>query len=162
MLNIEDALIERYPDRLVDNIRSQNELLSRVYAGDKALSIILSTVIVLLIGITSLGVVGLANSSVSQRHKQIGTRRALGAQKADVISYFLVENLIVTTLGVLAGTFLAYGFNYWLVTEFAQPKLAGYYVPLSVLLLLLLGQLAVFMPALKASNISPAVATRSI
>ena len=104
----------------------------------------------------------MANSSVSQRHKQIGTRRALGAQKSDVISYFLIENFIVTTFGVVAGIFLTYGFNYWLVTEFAQPKLEGYYVPLGVILLLLLGQLAVFMPALKASSISPAVATRSV
>jgi putative ABC transport system permease protein len=162
MLEVEDALVKRYPDRLVDNLRSQNDLLSRVYAGDKALAIILTSVIILLIGITSLGVVGLANSSVSQRHKQIGTRRALGAQKADVVSYFLVENMLITGTGVVVGVFLAYGFNYWLVTEFAQPKLQGYYVHLSILLLFLLGQVAVLMPALKASNISPAVATRSI
>ena len=67
MLSAEDVLIERYPERLVDNVRSQNELLERVYSRDKALAIILITVISLLIAITSLGVVGLASSSVSQR-----------------------------------------------------------------------------------------------
>ena len=36
MLEVEDALVDRFPERLVDNIRSQNDLLSRVYASDKA------------------------------------------------------------------------------------------------------------------------------
>lgn len=162
MLSVEDELVNRYPERLVDNVRSQNELLERVYSRDKALAIILLTVIVLLIGITSLGVVGLASSSVSQRKKQIGTRRALGAQKMDIVRYFLVENIIVTTVGVLVGTALAYGFNMWLVTNYAQPKLDNLYVPISIVVLYLVGQTAVFMPALKASGISPATATRSI
>ena len=162
MLSVEDELINRYPERLVDNLRTHNELLERVYSRDKALAIILLTVVALLIGITSLGVVGLASSSVSQRKKQIGTRRALGAQKRDIVRYFLVENVIVTTVGVIAGSLLAYGFNIWLVTEYSQPKLEDIYVPISVLVLYMVGQIAVFFPALKASGISPATATRSI
>ena len=162
MLNAEDALIQRYPERLVDNVRSQNELLKRVYSRDKALAVILITVITLLVSITSLGVVGLASSSVSQRKKQIGTRRALGAQKMDIVRYFLIENVLVTTLGVVIGAALAFGFNMWLVTEYSQPKLDSLYVPVGVVMLYLVGLIAVLMPALKASGISPATATRSI
>jgi putative ABC transport system permease protein len=162
MLSIEDALTQDYPERLVDNLRSQVELLERVYSRDKALAIILVSVITLLVIITSLGVVGMASSSVSQRRKQIGTRRALGAQKADIIRYFLVENFLITSLGVLAGCLLAYGFNFWLVSEYAQTKLEDHYVPIGVAALYLIGQLAVLLPAFKASNISPATATRSI
>ncbi len=162
MLASEEALTKRYSERLIDNLRTQNELLERVYSRDKALAIILISVIVLLTAITSLGVVGMASSSVSQRRKQIGTRRALGAQKMDIIRYFLVENLLITTLGVVLGGVLSYAFNFWLVSEYAQAKLEGLYVPLGMLALYVVGQLAVLVPALRASSISPASATRSI
>jgi putative ABC transport system permease protein len=36
---------------------------------------------------------------VAERTRQIGTRRALGAQRGDILRYFLLENWIVTTLG---------------------------------------------------------------
>ena len=52
------------------------------YANDRAMMIILGTVIFCLLTITALGIVGMASFWVTQRTKQIGTRRALGATRA--------------------------------------------------------------------------------
>ena len=64
---------------------------------------ILLLVIALLIGLTALVVVGLTSFHVRQRTKQIGTRRALGARKADIIRQFLLENWVITTAGAVLG-----------------------------------------------------------
>ncbi len=159
---IEEALLNREPDRDVDVVLTQTELLERSYQPDRAMTIILMAVIVLLITVTTLGVVGLANSSVNQRTKQIGTRRALGARRIDVIRYFLVENAIVTSCGLLVGAVLAFAFNYWLVNEYSLARLDWRYVPIGFIVLFLLGQLAVLAPARRAATVSPSVATRTV
>jgi putative ABC transport system permease protein len=59
------------------------------------MAIILSIVISLLIGLTALVIVGLASFHVTQGSKQIGTRRALGAKRMDIIRQLLLENWLV-------------------------------------------------------------------
>ena len=43
--------------------------------------------------------------------KQIGTRRAVGARRIDILRYFMVENWILTTAGLVVGCVLAYVFG---------------------------------------------------
>jgi putative ABC transport system permease protein len=126
------------------------------------MAIILGAVIFALLAVTALGIVGMASFWVAQRTRQIGTRRALGATKFDILRYFQTENFIITTLGLIAGGVLAYGLSLWLMQQYQSPRLPWYYVPVGFVCLWLLGQLAVFGPALRASRVPPAVATRSV
>ena len=64
---------------------------------------LLSFVVVLLTAITGLGIVGLASFNVSRRTRQIGIRRALGATRASVMRHFMIENFLVSTVGVAVG-----------------------------------------------------------
>jgi len=106
--------------------------------------------------------VGLAVFSINRRRKQIGTRRALGATRLAILRYFLLENLMITGTGVITGAVLAIAFNMFLVQSFDMPRIAWYFAPLGMLVLLILGQLAVIGPAARAAQISPALATRSV
>jgi putative ABC transport system permease protein len=119
-------------------------------------------VIFALLLVTGLGIVGMVSFWVTRRTKQIGTRRALGARRFDIRRYFMIENLIVVGLGVALGLVLTYGFNMWLMQHYELPRLSWYYAPLGALVVLLLGQLAVFGPATRATRVSPAVATRTV
>jgi hypothetical protein len=56
------------------------------------MAVYLTVLTALLLGIAALGIFGLAAFNVSTRTKQIGTRRAVGARRTDVVRYFLVEN----------------------------------------------------------------------
>jgi putative ABC transport system permease protein len=162
MPQVEDALLKSEPNRLISRVLTQREVLEQVYANDYATVAVLIVVMGLMLLITGLGIVGLASFSVRQRTRQIGTRRALGAKKRDILRYFIIENLLLTTLGVILGGILTYLVNYLLARHFGSEQLDARYLPSGMILVYLLGLIAVFGPAYKAASIPPAIATRTV
>ena len=160
--SIEKVLFDRNPERVVSSMRTMSEHRARSYSSDHAMSVILWVVISLLVVITSLGIVGIVSFNISQRTKQIGTRRALGARKVDIHRYFITENILITSVALIVGTILAVAFNVYLVDAFEMTPINWYYLPIGILAMLLMGIFSVWMPAQKASNVSPAVATQNI
>jgi len=126
------------------------------------MAIFLVSVTTALLAITALGIFGLATFNVSTRIRQIGTRRAVGARRADIVRHFLVENWMVTSAGVVAGCGMALGIGYWLSLKYELPRLDLYFLVGGVLAVWILGLLAAWQPARRASAISPAVATRTV
>ena len=159
---VEKTLTDNGRNRLVRNVRTMSETVANSYANDKAVAIVLFVAVVLLLIVTGLGIVGLASFAVRQRTKQIGTRRAVGARKRDIIRYFLTENWLMTTIGIIFGTVLAVGLNYLLAAKFGVDRLNLYYVLGGIFVLWLLGFIAVAAPARRAAKISPAIATRTV
>jgi putative ABC transport system permease protein len=148
--------------RIITKVKSLEAIAAGSYADDRAMAVYLSVVIVLLLGISALGIFGLASFNVSTRTKQIGTRRAVGARRLDIVSYFMVENWLVTTAGVVTGCVLALLLGFWLSTTFELPRLKLYYLVGGVLVLWAIGLAAAWMPARRAARVSPAVATRTV
>ena len=99
---------------------------------------------------------------INRRRKQIGTRRALGATRLQILRYFMVENFLVSGIGVALGAVLTIGFSILLTSSFNMPVMAWYYTPLGMLALLVIGQIAVLGPSSGAARTEPAIATRSI
>jgi putative ABC transport system permease protein len=158
----EQELAESNPSRIIGKLRSMQQIRGDAYAGDRAMALILGAVIIALLAITALGIVGMASFWVAQRTRQIGTRRALGASRIDILRYFHTENFIITTLGLIGGGILAYAVSLGLMRWYQAPRLPWYYVPIGFLCLWLLGQIAVLGPATRAARVPPAVATRSV
>ncbi|HET8942354.1 MAG TPA: FtsX-like permease family protein [Rudaea sp.] len=115
-----------------------------------------------MLAVTSFGIVGLTSFWVGQRRRQIGIRRAVGATQAQIMRYFQTENFLLSTAGVVFGMLLAFGINLYLMQHYQMNRMPWYYLPASALALWLLGQLAVFGPARRASRVPPVVATRSV
>ena len=159
---IEQKLAESNRGRVVKGVRSLEEMAARSYRQDRGMAIILGIVISLLVGITALVVIGLSSFHVTQRTKQIGTRRALGAKRRDIIKQFILENWIITTVGAVFGAILTVAVAYWLETSFSLPRLDWNYLPIGIVTLWILSTLAVIEPARRAASVPPAVATRSV
>lgn len=158
---IEKRLVEVNGGRNVV-VRTIPDIKSNFQSGQKLLLNVLSGVIVLLLFVTSLGIIGLTSFSVAERTRQIGTRRALGAQRSDILRYFLLENWIVTTLGLSLGILLAVGLNVLLVENLKVKRMDLSLLASGVLLLWAAGLLATFFPALKGARVAPAIATRNV
>ncbi len=162
MVGVEEALAASNRTRLIRNVMTLEEMAARSYRGDRAVAVVLIVAIVLLLIITGLGIVGLASFTVRQRTKQIGTRRAIGARKRDIIRYFLTENWLMTTIGIIIGTALTIAINISLSNLFDLARLDYWYLVGGMALLWLLGLLAVTGPARRASRVSPAIASRTV
>jgi putative ABC transport system permease protein len=157
-----EEYLSKNRSRIVDVVRSYEEQKKRTYSGDIAMVKLLTAVIVVLTGVTGLGIVGLAWFSVTQRRKQIGTRRALGATRWDIVRYFMLENWLVTSAGLAVGLAGTMGLNWFLDTQYSVGRVPLWYLPIGMVALWALGQLAVLLPARRAANIPPALATRSV
>ena len=162
MAELETELSELNRNRVIREVRAHEDMVARSYEIDRAMTNILIAVITLLTLLTALVIVGLASYFVSQRTRQIGTRRALGATRMDILRYFLLENWLITTLGAVVGCVLTIGVSYVLETNFELPRLDWRYLAVSVVALWAISQLAAYWPARRAMDVPPAVATRSV
>ncbi len=162
MKNVQSELAELNTQRVVMEPNSFQEIRERFLRADKALATMLITVVVLLLLVNILGIVGLVSFWVTQRTKQIGTRRALGATRGNILRYFLIENALISSMGVALGALAALALNNWLVTQFKVDRLPWEYLAGGSVALLLLGIAAACVPAMRAAAIPPAIATRSV
>ncbi len=157
----QDQLYQVSRDRVLDEVKSFSEVRADAYRDDRGLSIILATVCAALLAVTVFGIVGLTSFWVTQRRRQIGVRRALGATRRAILAYFQTENAMIAAAGVTLGIALALGLNLWMVSSFEMARIGVAYVLAPAAAVLLLGQFAVLWPALRAASIPPAVATRA-
>jgi putative ABC transport system permease protein len=158
---IEGPILDVEPNRIV-TVETLAEIKDNTYGGSLALVKILGAVIVLLVLVTSIGIIGLTAFSVTERTRQIGTRRALGATKGAIARYFLVENWMITAIGLTIGGVLAFALNYGLIQIADAPKIDLSLLTTAVLALWTLGLLAALAPALRATNVLPEIATRNV
>ena len=153
-----DVLRKLDPHVAIIAQRSVTDARKQQLGKDLAMARALAGLCVILLAITGLGIVGLSSYWVQQRRRHIGVRRALGATRADILRYFMLENFLLTSLGVVLGMVLAYGLSMLLMHYYELPRLPWFYFPLGAVALCVTGQLAVLAPALRAAAISPATA----
>ena len=138
------------------------DMREHMLAKSKASVWLLSGVSLVVLIVAMVGIMGLTGYWVQQRTRQIGIRRALGARRIDILRHVQLENLLVVSAGIALGMLLTYAVNLWLMRHYELPRLPWTYLPLGAALMLVLGQLAVLGPALRAAAVPPVVATRSV
>lgn len=158
---IEKTLLASNNGRNVE-VQAIPEIRRQYDARDRAVVFALNAVMFLLIFVTALGIVGITSFSVAERQRQIGTRRALGATRSDILRHFLLENWMITSIGAGLGLVVAYALNLGLMSLVEGAKLDGWILVVGVGLLWATGLAAALGPALRAARIAPAIATRNV
>ena len=158
---VETTLLGQQAERIL-TLQTMREVKGNGYALNVFLVRVLALITVLLLAVTALGIFGTTSFSVTQRTKQIGTRRALGASRTEIVRYFLLENTLIAGMGIGLGLVAAFGLNLLLVTQSAGARIGPGLVLGGVLLLWLIGVAATIVPARRASMLSPALATRTV
>jgi putative ABC transport system permease protein len=161
---VRQALLAVNPSRLINGngwgVEAYSDIRTRGYFRDRGMAFLMGAICVILLGVTSAGIVGLTSFWVVQRYRQIGVRRALGARAVDILRYFQLENILIVAIGVAAGDVLAFALNRWLMEHYELAPLPYRYVWLGALAMFVLGQASVLIPARRASQVPPIAATR--
>jgi putative ABC transport system permease protein len=147
-------------DLPVSNVRTMNDAIAEaVPRFNVQLLAIFAALAVLL---SAVGVYGVTSYAVSQRTKEIGTRIALGASRADVVGMVVREGIAVGVVGVAAGVSTAYALTRVLssVLYGMTPTDPQSFVFASVSMLLV-AVAASYLPARRAATVDPLVALRS-
>jgi len=162
VLKAATAAVERVDrGRIVTAARTIEEMRSTYYAQDRAMAWLMGGVIVALLVVTAFGIVGLASFWVQQRTRMIGTRRALGATRGQILRYFQWENFLLSSAGIVLGMLGAFGLSVLLMANYEMPRLPWAFLPVGALALWALGQLAVLAPARRAAALPPVEALRA-
>ena len=158
---VEQMMLERNEGRII-TVNTLEEVEYREMKDIMAVGTMLGAVSGLLIAVTCLGVIGLTSFSVTKRTREIGTRRALGATRLAVLRYFLVENWVLTTIGMTFGVAVTYGLNYALAEIASVPTLGFGLLAWGMVLLWVVGLLSALAPALRGTAVQPVVATKTV
>lgn len=154
------ALQRNDVNRIMKRVESYEDLKDNYFRRDSMMAVLLSSSGLALLIVTGLGISGLAGFWVRQRHRNVGIRRALGATSGSIIRYFLVENFLISIVGVVLGSLGALLVNQGLMSLYEVPRIHLGFVFAGAVVVCMLGQLSVWVPAHSAAVMHPVDALR--
>ena len=137
------------------------ELLRRAERTKQIFNIVLGSIAAISLLVGGIGIMNIMLASVTERTREIGIRRALGAKRADIIAQFLVETVMLSGAGGVIGVMLGVAIPY-LVTHFAEMKtIVTLWSPmLAFTISALVGVVFGIYPAIRAASMDPVEALR--
>ncbi|MDP3269189.1 MAG: ABC transporter permease [Legionella sp.] len=155
-------MISSFAPKLSVFPRSAKQIIASMESQGQIFTLLLAVIggISLLVG--GIGVMNVMLVSVSERKKEIGIRKAVGAKNSEIQALFLVESVILSLIGGVLGVLLglvftrivAY-FSGWSFSIFWLPPIAGFFVSAAT------GIFFGFYPARRASKLEPMASLRS-
>ena len=164
---IGEILRERH--RVVEDdftIQSQRDLLGFVNTFTTALTIFLGGIAAISLVVGGIGIMNIMLVSVTERTREIGIRKALGAKRRDILLQFLLESVIVSVIGAVIGIGLG-GLLSFIVSQiplgddtFLPTLVAGDAILLAVGVSMAIGLFFGIYPAARAASLNPIDALR--
>jgi putative ABC transport system permease protein len=166
---VTNTLLQRHhitnPAEADFQVRTQQDLLASSERVGTVMQWMLSVVAAIALLTGGIGIMSLLLGSVGERTYEIGIRRAVGAARKHILAQFLVEALLLSCIGGLAGLAVGYGaasFMGDIVTDLPAPIVTTTAVLVAIALAVVVGAVAGLYPAMRAANLEPAEAVRRI
>ena len=159
---LERMLYNLYENEDYYNVTSQEAMLETLSSVTDTLSIILGGIAAISLLVGGIGLMNIMIVSVTERTREIGIRKAVGAKRFDIMLQFLIEALILTVLGGLVGILV----GCLAITIIGKIGLvpavySAKWMLISFIVSLSIGILFGLFPAYKAANLNPIEALRS-
>jgi macrolide transport system ATP-binding/permease protein len=162
--DIQNLMAERHnrdPAKKPFEIRNMAEIQAALGSTTKIMSILLASIAGISLVVGGIGIMNIMLVSVTERTREIGLRKAIGARRQDIMAQFLIEALAISLLGGLSGLALGVGLS------LGMARGAGWPMEISTLSIVVAFGFSVFIgiffglwPAMKASKLDPIEALR--
>jgi putative ABC transport system permease protein len=155
------CLLERKHEKADYRMIVPLELLKRAEATKRIFSIVLGSIAAISLLVGGIGIMNIMLASVTERTREIGIRRALGAKRRDIVVQFLVETVLLSGVGGLLGVAIGVIIPYF-VTTFADMKtIVTFWSPVVAFTIsAVVGVVFGLYPALRAARMNPVEALR--
>jgi len=146
------------PDFEIVNL---TEMVQKISTIGLILAILLASVASISLFVGSIGIMNMMLTSVTERTKEIGIRKAIGAPNKSILFQFLIESILISAVGSLLGMIIG------IITALVAGHVLDKQVPISVLTIVVsifaavfVGVLSGIVPAIKATKLNPIDALR--
>jgi len=160
---VESILRSRHPAGAVYDVHDLGAILDAAKSVSRALTIVLVLVAFIALLISGVGIMNIMLVTVTERTREIGIRRAIGAPRSEILYQFLVEAIMISGTGAVAGILIGVS-----IPVLLQPLLPGNVrVPVSWLSVVvaflvscLTGVFFGYLPANRAAKLQPTESLR--
>jgi putative ABC transport system permease protein len=148
-------------DELDFNVLSQADLLNTLTTVTQTLTIFLGAIAGISLLVGGIGIMNIMLVSVTERTKEIGLRKAVGATKNQILTQFLIETMTLSVLGGIIGILLGVGLALvFKVTGMISSVITADSIILAFTFAMAIGVFFGLYPAFRAANLHPMVALR--
>lgn len=161
--NIEDYLYSVYKDEERYILFTQEAMLSMIGSVTDIMMLILGSIATISLVVGGIGIMNIMLVSVTERTREIGIRKAIGAKKKDILIQFLIEALMLTGIGGIIGIILGLAMIKYVIGAIGliTPVYSIPWTVASFLISLTIGVVFGIFPAYKAAKLNPIDALRT-
>jgi len=156
-----DCMLERFHAKKDYAVSVPLALLKQAEATKRTFNIVLGSIAGISLVVGGIGIMNIMLASVTERTREIGIRRAIGAKRRQILSQFLIETVVLSTTGGLIGLGVGTLIPF-LITHFSGMTtvltLSGVLLPL--LISMAIGIVFGLYPAMNAAKVDPIIALR--
>ena len=155
------AMLKRFHKKEDYRISVPLTLLRQAEATKRTFNIVLGSIAAISLLVGGIGIMNIMLASVTERTREIGVRRAIGAKRREIILQFLVETVVLSMVGGLIGIGIGVLIP-WLVTYFSKMPtvVTGTSLVLAAGISVAIGIIFGLYPAVRAANLDPIAALR--
>jgi putative ABC transport system permease protein len=142
-------------------VTTQEDMIESASSISETLSMLLGGIAAISLVVGGIGIMNMMLTTVTERTREIGLRKAIGAKRKDINTQFLVEAIMLTfiggILGVILGSSVAFILNYF---DIISTQVSLFSILLAFGVSAVIGIIFGYYPARRASNLNPIVALR--
>ena len=162
MKKLESMLYKVYKDEKTYRVFNQAETLSTLNEVTSSMTAVLAGIAAISLVVGGIGIMNIMLVSVTERTREIGIRKAIGAKRKNILVQFLIEAIVVTGIGGCLGVLIGAGIIKFIIggLNLVPPVYSVPWMALSFGISLLVGVIFGMFPAYKAASLNPIEALR--
>ena len=163
MESLEAFLLKIYKNQNTYRVFDQSQMLDTLNQVTGSMMVVLGGIAAISLIVGGIGIMNIMLVSVTERTKEIGIRKALGAKRKNILTQFMIESAVVTGIGGILGLLLGFSIIRFVIGGLNIVP-AVYSIPWALIafgISLLVGIIFGLFPAYKAASLNPIEALRS-